>query len=52
MLLLREVIRISDHEKFLQRKADNRDADATQIDGNVMMNDGVAIASNLSQNTK
>lgn len=48
VLLLRGVICISDHEKFLQRKADDRDAHAAQINGNVVMNDGMAIACNLS----
>ncbi len=47
MLLLSGVVGLSDHEKFLQGEADDGDAHATQVDSDVVMNHGVAVASNL-----
>jgi hypothetical protein len=48
VLLLRTVVGISDDEKFLQREADNRNAHTTQVNSNIMMDNGVAVACNLS----
>ena len=47
MLLLSGVVGLSDHEKFLQREADDGYAHTTQVDSDVMMNHGVAVASDL-----
>ena len=50
MLLLSGVVGLSDHEKFLQREADDGYAHTTQVDSDVMMNHGVAVARHLRSN--
>jgi hypothetical protein len=52
VLLLRIEVGISDDKKFLQSEADNRDADATQINSNIMMYDGMTVTSNLISKLK
>ena len=47
VLLLCRVVGISDHEKFLQREADNRDAHAAQVNSDVVMDDRMAVARDL-----
>ncbi len=48
VLLLGTVVGISNDQKFLQCEADNWDTHAAQINSNIMMNDGMAVACNLS----
>jgi hypothetical protein len=47
VLLLSRMVGISNHEKFLQREADNRDAHAAQVNSDVVMDDGMAVARDL-----
>ena len=48
VLLLGRVVGISDHEKLLQRQADYRNTYTTQVNGDIVMNDGMAISSELN----